>query len=95
MDFIEGLPESDGYDSILVVVDRLTKMAVFVPTRKTLNAPELAYLFLQHVFAKHGITSHVTSDCGSEFVSRFFRALGKALNMTLYYTSRYHSEADD
>src|SRR5271168_4477155 len=47
-----------------------------------------------HVFSKHGVPEHVTSDRGSEFVSRFFRSLGKALDMTLHYTSGYHPEGD-
>jgi hypothetical protein len=51
-------------------------------------------LFILHVFSKHGIPSHVTSDRGSEFVSRFFRSLGKALDMKLHFTSGYHPEGD-
>jgi transposase InsO family protein len=46
------------------------------------------------VFSKHGVPKHVTSDRGSEFVSCFFRSLGKALNMELHFTSRYHPEGD-
>src|SRR5271156_5381701 len=64
MDFIEQLPKSDGYSAILVVVDRLTKQAIFIPTHDTINSPELAKLFLTHVFSKHGALSHVTSDQG-------------------------------
>ncbi|CDO78129.1 hypothetical protein BN946_scf184860.g1 [Trametes cinnabarina] len=47
-----------------------------------------------HVFSKHGVPSHVTSDRGSEFVSHFFRSLGKALDMRLHFTSGYHPEGD-
>ncbi len=49
MDFIEGLPLSDGFDCVLVVVDRLTKMARFIPTLKTIDAPELALVFLREI----------------------------------------------
>ena len=94
MDFIEQLPSSSGYTSILVVVDRLTKQAVFIPTVDTIDAPELARLFILHIFSKHGVPSHVTSDRGSEFVSRFFRSLAKALDIELHFTSGYHPEAD-
>jgi hypothetical protein len=52
----------------------------------------LAELFVIHVFSKHGVPAHVTSDWGSEFVSHFFRSLGKALNMMLNFTSGYHLE---
>ena len=94
MDFIEQLPKSDGFTAILVIVDRLSKQSIFIPTYDTIDSPELAKLFILHVFSKHGAPTHVTSDRGSEFVSRFFRALGKALNMNLHFTSGYHPEAD-
>src|ERR1700720_434001 len=88
------LPSSSGYTSILVVVDRLTKQVIFIPTHDTITSQELAQLFVIHVFSKHGIPSHVTSDRGPEFVSHFFRSLGKALNMKLHFTSGYHPDGD-
>ena len=94
MDFIEQLPSSDGFTSILIVVDRLSKQGIFIPTHDTITSPELTKLFIAHVFSKHGVPSHVTSDRGSEFVSHFFRSLGKALGMTLHFTSGYHPEGD-
>jgi hypothetical protein len=94
MDFIEKLPKSAGFDTILVVVDRLTKQSLFIPTFDTITSAELAKLFVIHIFSKHGVPSHVTSDRGSEFVSHFFRSLGKALDMTLHFTSGYHPEGD-
>jgi len=94
MDFIEQLPISEGFTTILVVVDRLTKQSIFIPTYDTVTSSDLAQLFLVHVFSKHGVPSHVTSDRGSEFVSRFFRSLGKVLDMKLHFTSGYHPEGD-
>ncbi|CDO76909.1 hypothetical protein BN946_scf184594.g16 [Trametes cinnabarina] len=94
MDLIEQLPNSSGYSVILVIVNRLTKQGIFIPTHDTLMASELADLFIMHVFSKHGVPSHVTSDRGSEFMSHFFRSLGKALDMHLHFTSGYHPEGD-
>ena len=94
MDFIEQLPQSSGFTAILVVVDQLSKQAIFIPTHDTITSPELAKLFLLHVFSKHGVPPHVTSDHGTEFVSHFFQSLGKALDMHLHFTSRYHPEGD-
>ena len=94
MDFIEQLPSSDGFTSILIVVDRLSKQGIFIPTHDTITSPELAKLFVAHVFSKHGVPSHVTSNRGSEFVSHFFCSLRKALGMTLHFTSGYHPEGD-
>jgi hypothetical protein len=94
MDFIEKLPLSSGCDAILVIVDRLSKQGIFISTTDTVTSAELAMLFVIHVFSKHGVPSHITSDRGSEFVSHFFRSLGKALDMNLHFTSGYHPEAD-
>ena len=94
MDLIEQLPDSSRYTTILVIVDWLTKQSIFIPTHNTLLAPELAELFLLHVFSKHGVPAHITLDRGSEFILHFFCSLGKALNMRLHFTSDYHSEGD-
>ncbi len=94
MDFIEQLPASEGFSTILVVVDHLMKQAIFIPSHDTVNAPQVARLFLTHVFSKHGVLSHVTSDCSSEFVSHFFHSLGKLLQMRLHFISGYHPEGD-
>ena len=72
MDFIEQLSESNGFTNILIVVDHLTKQAIFIPTQNTITASGVAHLFVAYMFTKHGVPSHVTLDQGSEFVSRFF-----------------------
>ena len=94
MDFIEGLPPSDGHDSILVVVDRLTKMSIFIPTHKTLTSPQLARLFIQHVFAKHGVPIDIVSDRGRHFISRFWADLCSALGIQSNLSTAYHPETD-
>ena len=55
---------------------------------------QLAQLFVLHMFSKHGVPSHITSDCRTEFVSHFFRSLRTALDMKLHFTSGYHPEGD-
>ena len=72
MDLIEKLPSSSGFDTILVIVDWLTKQAIFIPAYDTIISMDLAYLFILHVFSKHDIPSHITSNRGLEFVSNFF-----------------------
>src|SRR6516164_687235 len=94
MDFIEKLPSFSGYNTILVIVDHLSKQAIFVPTHDTITSSELAQLFVIHVFSKHGVPWHITSDCRSKFVSHFFCSLGTALDMKLHFTSRYHPKGD-
>ena len=94
MDFIEKLPMSNSSNMILVIIDRLTKQLIFIPTVNTITSPMLAQLFVLHVFSKHGIPSHVTSDCGMEFISAFFCSLGKVLDMKLHFISGYHPEGN-
>jgi len=94
MDFIKQLPESKDCSDILVVIDRLTKQAVFIPTSRTLDSSGLVSLFISHVFAKHGVPSHVTSDRSIEFTSRSSKSLAQALHMKLHFTSSYHLEGD-
>src|SRR5258705_12801729 len=62
MDFIEQLPASKNFSAILVVVDHLMKQAIFIPSHDTMNAPQVAQLFLTHIFSKHTVPLHVTSD---------------------------------
>ena len=94
MDFIEKLLSSSRFDTILVIVDWLTKQAIFIPAHNTITSADLACLFVLHVFSKHSVPSYVTSDRGLEFVLNFFWSLGTALDMWLYFTSGYYPEGD-
>ena len=94
MDFIEKLPPSPSCNTILVIVNQLSKQGIFVPTQNTITSTKLVKIFMIHVFSKHRVPSHVTSDQGSEFMSSFFWTLGKALNMKLHFTSSYHPEGN-
>ena len=87
IDFIE-------FDTILVIVDWLTKQAIFIPAHDTITSTDLACLFVLHMFSKHGVPSHVTSDRGLEFVLNFFWSLGTTLNMWLHFTLGYHPEGN-
>lgn len=94
MDLIEGLPLSDKYDSILVIVCRFSKMALFIPAHSTMTAPDLAQLYLQHVFAKHGVPKTIVSDRGSEFTSSFWRSLCRLMSIEQSLSTAYHPQTD-
>jgi len=94
MDFIKRLPKLEGYMNILVMVDKLTKQVVFVPTHNLIDVLSFTNLFIQNVFSKHGVPSHVTLDRGTKFVSKFFRLLAQALDMKLHFLVEYYPEAD-
>jgi len=94
MDYIEKLPLSSGFDTILVIVDWLTKQTIFIPTHDTIISVDLVCLFVLYVFSKHDIPSHVTSNRSLKFVLNFFCSLGTALDMWLHFTSGYHLKGD-
>lgn len=94
MDYVEQLPPSHGFDAILVVVDRLTKMAVFIPTHTATNAKELAQLYFRHVFSKHGAPSDIVSDRGNKFTSAFWSALMTVLGVKQNLSTAYHPQTD-
>ena len=73
MDFVSGLPRSkDGYDSISVIVDRLTKSAHFLSVKATYPVAKLAKLYVKHIVCFHGVSVSIVSDKGSVFTSRFW-----------------------
>ena len=87
MDFIKKLLSSSRFDTILVIVDWLTKQVIFIPVHDTITSADLACLFVLHMFSKHSVPSHVISDRGLEFVSNFFRSLvlWDTLDMNNFY----------
>jgi hypothetical protein len=62
MDFMIGLPVSEGYDAIWVVINRLTKMRHFIPCSTTVDAKELANLFIMNIFCLYGLPNSIISD---------------------------------
>ncbi len=78
-DPLHPLPESKGFDMILVVVDRFTKKAYFIPTNTTLTSNGVAMLFRDHIFREHGIPEKVISNRGPQFVSQFMKELYRVL----------------
>ncbi|MBW0489488.1 hypothetical protein O181_029203 [Austropuccinia psidii MF-1] len=68
MELITQLPLSNSFDSILVIMDRFSKMAVFIPTMSSITLLDLAHLFIKNIFSKHGLPSRIVSDRGAIFV---------------------------
>nr|ABA94769.1 retrotransposon protein, putative, Ty3-gypsy subclass [Oryza sativa Japonica Group] len=95
MDFITGLPRTpNGYDSIWVIVDRLTKSAHFVPVKTSYDGKKLAELYMTHVVCRFGCPKKIVSDRGTQFTSRFWKQLHEALGTDLNFSTAYHPQTD-
>ncbi|KAL5590152.1 uncharacterized protein BROUX77_007040 [Berkeleyomyces rouxiae] len=94
LDFITGLPVSNSFDMILVVVDRLSKMAHFIPCDSSLDAAGFAKLYLSAVYRLHGLPLDIVSDRGSLFTSAFSKALAKLLGIKQNLSTAFHPQTD-
>ncbi|GJX90958.1 putative reverse transcriptase domain-containing protein [Tanacetum coccineum] len=95
MDFVTKLPKSSqGYDTIWVIVDRLTKSAIFIPMRETDPLEKLARMYLKEVVTRHGIPVSIICDRDPRFASNFWRSLQKALGTSLDMSTAYHPQTD-
>jgi len=95
MDFVSGLPKTvKGSDSIWVIVDRLTKTAHFLATKKTQSLQRLAELYIREIVRLHGVPVSIVSDRDPRFVSRFWKGLQQAMGTELSLSTAYHPETD-
>jgi hypothetical protein len=95
MDFIVELSRTQsGYDSIWVIVDRLTKVAHFIPVKTTYSRPQLAELYMLRIVCLHGVPKKIVSDRGTQFTLRFSERLHEALDTQLCFSSSYHPHTD-
>ncbi|MBW0476313.1 hypothetical protein O181_016028 [Austropuccinia psidii MF-1] len=94
MDFITKLPLSNSFDSILFIVERFSKMEVFIPKISSITSLDLAHLFIKNIFSKHGISASIVSDRGPLFVSSFWTNLCKPLNISRDLSTAHHPETD-
>ncbi|CAI7810412.1 unnamed protein product [Closterium sp. NIES-53] len=95
LDFITGLPStSRGHDSILVVIDKFSKMGHFIPTNATATAEATARLFFDRIITIHGIPATLLSDRDPKFTSKFWKELMGLLGTKLAMSSAYHPQTD-
>jgi transposase InsO family protein len=94
IDFIVELPESDGYDAVMAVIDSSGKRGHFVPTTTTVTAEGSANIFYREVFRLHGLPRKIISDRGPQFVARFMREVARLLGIELAHSTAYHPQTD-
>jgi IS30 family transposase len=95
MDFIVRLPHTQaGYDSIWVIVDRLTKVAHFILVKTTYSGAKLVELYMSRIVCLHGVLKKIVSDRGSQFTSKFWEKLHESMDTRLNFSSTYHPQTD-
>jgi hypothetical protein len=93
-DLIPGLPESHGFNTIWVAVDRLSKRVHIAPTTNEVDSVGLARLFRDHVWRHHGLPDQIISDRGAQFVSSFTRELNRLLGIQTALSTAFHPQTD-
>lgn len=94
IDFVEGLPKSNGYSVILVVVDRLTKYAHFIPVKHPFTVAQITKLFFSQIVKLHGLPRSIVSNRDKIFTSTFWQELFKLNSTKLHLSSAYHPQSD-
>ena len=94
MDFIPELPSSSGFDNILVIVDKLTKYTIFIPTTVSIIEIETAELFFHHIISKFSIPRQVIMDRDTRWKGEFWKEICKKMGMVRSLTTAYHPQAN-
>ncbi|GKA55806.1 ty3-gypsy retrotransposon protein [Tanacetum coccineum] len=94
MDFVEGVPKSQGRSVIFVVVDRLSKYAHFIPLQHPFTATQVVQVFLDNVYKLHGLPNTIVSDKDKIFLSHFWQSFFKMLKVQIKLSTAYHPQTD-
>jgi hypothetical protein len=95
MDLVVGLLRTQlGYDSIWVTMDRLTKVAHFIPIKTTYSRSQLAKLYMPRIVSLHGVLKKIVFDRWTQFTSKFWERLHETLDTQLRFSSTYHPQTD-
>jgi hypothetical protein len=95
MDFITGLPTlTKQNDTIMVVLDKLSKSTHFIPIKSTCKVIYIANVFMKEIFRLHGMPKEIVSDRDTKFTSRFWKSLMDSLETKLLFSIAYHPQND-
>jgi len=95
LDLIIGLPKSNDYDAILTIVDHgCSRAAIFLPCKTTITGPQIASLYLRHVYCWYGLPHKIISDRDPRFTSHFGRALAQELGIQQNISMAFHPQTD-
>ena len=94
-DFVTEFPTwTSAYDTVLIIVEKLSKQAIFVPCHKDITAPKVAQLFQDHLFSKHGVPIQIISDRDPRFISHYWGCLTELLNVLCSRSTADHPQTD-
>jgi len=93
-DFITDLPLSEGSDAVLIVIDRLTKMAHFIPSTNNMNAQQFQETFMREIFRLHGLPRDIITDRGSIFTSDLWNETTRELGIARRLSTAFHPQTD-
>ena len=94
MHFVGELPQSEGFNAILVVTDRFTKVQHYLPAKTTCTAADVANVYINEISRLHRLPRHITSDRGRQFASKFYKELNRKLHINLRLSTAYHPQTD-
>jgi hypothetical protein len=94
MDFMASLSPSKGFDVIIIVVDRFSKMAHFIPTKESAMTQEMGRLFFMHVFKHRGLPKDIMLNRNPKFTSKFWRALWKCMGSKFKISTSIQPQTD-
>lgn len=94
MDFITDLLLLTLFNNIFVVIDWLTKMAYFIPCKKSITGKETTSLFIDNIYHYYKLPNDIVLDCGPQFVSRFWKALSKILKVDINIFFAFYLQTD-
>ena len=93
MDFVTGFPESiPGKDAIFVVIDKLTKVAHFLPIKESITSAQLAELYTSRIVSLHDIPQLISSDRGDIFTSKLWDSFQKAVGTNIRFSTAFHPQ---
>jgi hypothetical protein len=94
MDFIEGLPKSNSYDVLRVVIDRFSKYAHFIPLAHPYTAIQVAQAYMNNVYKLHGLPESIMSDRDKVFTRKVWQELFRLSDTRLQMSFAYHPQSD-
>ena len=94
IDFLRELPESQGFNTILVVTNQCTKVQHYAPAKRTCTAKDITDSYINNIWKLYGLLGHIPSDCGLQFASKFLTELNQKLNINLRLSTTCNPQTD-